>query len=329
MPETTQRDITVNGVRLRVSERGEGPLVLLCHGWPETAHSWRSQLAALAASGYHAVAPNMRGFGASDAPEDVPAYSLLHLVGDMVGLVAALGAQEAVIVGHDWGANVAWTSALLRPDLFRAVAALSVPHRARGPAPPLAMLRAAGLHDFYWLYFQQPGVAEAEFERDPAATLRRILGARGFGRSRDPSQALMVPAGGGFLDLVPEPVQLPAWLDQADLDVMVDAYRRSGFRGGLNYYRNLDRNWELLAPWQGATIRQPALFIAGSRVAVITSDIGRRGLEAHPKTVPGLRRTVMIEGAGHWIQQERPQEVSAALLEFLSGLQPSRGDGAG
>ncbi len=320
MPDTTQRDITVNGVRLRVSEQGEGPLVLLCHGWPETAHSWRSQLAALAAAGYHAVAPDMRGFGASDAPEDVQAYSLLHLVGDMVGLVAALGAPEAAIVGHDWGANVAWTSALLRPDLFRAVAALSVPYRARGPAPPLAMLRAAGLHDFYWLYFQRPGVAEAEFERDPAATLRRILGARGFGRSRDPSQALMVHAGGGFLDLVPEPVQLPAWLDQADLDVMVDAYRRSGFRGGLNYYRNLDRNWELLAPWQGATIRQPALFIAGTRDAVITSDIGRRGLEAHPKTVPGLRRTVMIEGAGHWIQQERPQEVNAALLEFLSGL---------
>jgi len=320
VPEATQRDITVNGVRLRVTEQGEGPLVLLCHGWPELAHSWRSQLPALAAAGYHAVAPDMRGFGASDAPEDVQAYTMLHLVGDMVGLVAALGAHEAVIVGHDWGANVAWHCALLRPNLFRAVAALSVPYRARGPAPPLAMLRAAGLHDFYWLYFQQPGVAEAEFERDPAATLRRILGARGFGRSRDASQALMIPAGGGFLDLVPEPVQLPSWLEEADLAVMVDAYRRGGFRGGLNYYRNLDRNWELLAPWQGVTIRQPALFIAGMRDAVITSDVGRRGLEAHPKTVPGLRRTVMIEGAGHWIQQERPQEVNAALLAFLAGL---------
>ncbi len=320
MPETTQRDITVNGVRLRVSEQGEGPLVLLCHGWPELAHSWRSQLPALAAAGYHAVAPDMRGFGASDAPEDVQAYSLLHLVGDMVGLVAALGAQEAVIVGHDWGANVAWNCALLRPDLFPAVAALSVPYRPRGPAAPLATLRAAGLHDFYWLYFQQPGIAEAEFERDPAATLRRILGARGFGRSRDANQTLVIPAGGGFLDLAPEPVQLPPWLPEANLAVMIDAYRRSGFRGGLNYYRNLDRNWELLAPWQGVTIRQPALFIAGTRDAVITSDMGRRGLEAHPKTVPGLRRTVMIEGAGHWIQQERPQEVNAALLAFLGGL---------
>ncbi len=320
MPETTQRDIAVNGVRLRVTEQGEGPLVLLCHGWPELAHSWRSQLPALAAAGYHAVAPDMRGFGASDAPEDVQAYTMLHLVGDLVGLVAALGAHEAVIVGHDWGANVAWHCALLRPDLFRAVAALSVPYRGRGTAAPLAMLRAAGLHDFYWLYFQQPGVAEAEFERDPAATLRRILGARGFGRSGDASRALMIPAGGGFLDLAPDPVQLPSWLDEADLAVMVDAYRRSGFRGGLNYYRNLDRNWELLAPWQGATIRQPALFIAGTRDAVIASDIGRRGLEAHPKTVPGLRRTVMIEGAGHWIQQERPQEVNAALLRFLTGL---------
>ncbi len=320
MTEATQRDIVTNGIRLRVTEQGEGPLVLLCHGWPELAHSWRHQLPALAAAGYHAVAPDMRGYGGSDAPEAMETYSLLHLVGDMVGLVTALGEREAVVVGHDWGASVAWTCAMLRPDVFPSVAAMSVPFRPRGPAAPLGMLRAAGLHNFYWLYFQQPGVAEAEFERDPAASLRRILGGIGSGRPRDTSQVLTLPEGGGFLDLMPEPVPLPAWLPEADLRVMADAYGRTGFRGGLNYYRNLDRNWELLAPWQGALIHQPALFIAGTRDPVIVGPMGRKALDTLPQTVPGLRRTVMLEGAGHWIQQERPDEVNAALIEFLTGL---------
>ena len=150
--------------------------------------------------------------------------------------------------------------------------------------------------------------------------LRRILGSIGSGRPRDTSQVLTLPEGGGFLDLMPEPVPLPAWLPEADLAVMADAYRRTGFRGGLNYYRNLDRNWELLAAWQGALIQQPALFIAGTRDPVIAGPMGRNALDALPQTVPGLRRTVMLEGAGHWIQQERPDEVNAALIEFLAGL---------
>ena len=299
---------------------GEGPLVLLCHGWPELAHSWRYQLPALAQAGYHAVAPDMRGYGGSDAPEAVEAYSLLHLVGDMVGLVAALGEREAVVVGHDWGVSVAWTCAMLRPDVFRSVVAMSVPFRPRGPAPPLATLRAAGQHNFHWLYFQPPGVAEAEFERDPATSLRRILGAIGSGRPRDASQVLTLPEGGGFLDLMPEPVPLPAWLPEADLAAMADSYRRTGFRGGLNYYRNIDRNWELLAPWQGALIHQPALFIAGTRDLVIAGVMGRHALDDLPRTVPGLRRTAMVEDAGHWIQQERPDEVNAVLVEFLNAL---------
>jgi len=205
----------------------------------------------------------MRGYGGSGSPVAVEAYSLLHLVGDMVGLVAALGEREAVIVGHNWGATVAWTCIMLRPDVFRSVAAMSVPFRPRGLAALLTTLRAAGRHNFYWLYFQPPGVAEAEFERDPAASLRRILGSVGSVRPRDASQVLTLPEGGGFLDLMPVP--LPAWLPEADLLMMAEAYRRTGFRGGLNYYRNIDRNWVLLAPWQGALIHQPALFIAGTR----------------------------------------------------------------
>ncbi len=314
------RDLVCNGIRLHVAEQGEGPLVLLCHGWPELWFSWRHQLSALATAGFHAVAPDMRGFGSSDAPADIGAYTIMHLVGDMVALVTALGADQAVIVGHDWGAPVAWHAALFRPDLFRAVAALSVPYRPRGAAPPVASLRAAGMNRFYWVYFQEPGVAEAEFERDPAETMRRILATPGPAvPPRAPEEVLVLPENGGFLDMMKPADTLPGWLGEADLAVLVGEYRRTGFRGGLNYYRNIDRNWELTAPWHDAVIAAPALFIAGARDPVITG-FGRRALEQLPRSVPGLRRTLLIEGAGHWIQQERPQEVNAALLDFLSGL---------
>jgi pimeloyl-ACP methyl ester carboxylesterase len=315
----TVRDVSVNGVRLRVTEQGEGPLVLLCHGWPELAFSWRKQLPALAEAGFRAVAPDMRGFGASEAPADVSAYTVLHTVGDMVGLVGALGCSQAVIVGHDWGATVAWTAAMLRPDVFTAVAAMSVPHRARGPAAPLSMLRAAGVTRLYWQYFQEPGVAEAEFERDVAHTMRCIL-AGGFARAEEGALPLTLAEGGGFLDIIRPPEALPAWLAQDELATMIEAYRSSGFRGGLNWYRNIDRNWELTAAWQGCLIRQPALFVAGDRDMTIAGPIGASSLKRMPESVPGLRRSVMLEGAGHWIQQERPEEVNAALIEFLRGL---------
>ncbi len=313
-------NIHVNGVRLHVTEQGTGPLVLLCHGWPELAYSWRHQIPALAASGYRVVAPDMRGFGQSEAPADANAYSLLHTVGDMVALVAALGESQAVIVGHDWGAPVAWTAAMLRPDIFRAVVAMSVPHRARGPVPPLAALRAQGIETFYWQYFQTPGVAEAELEADVAASMRRILYSGSGDAPPGRTLELLLPKGGGFLDLTLDPENLPAWLTRDDLETMVAEYRRTGFRGGLNYYRNLDRNWELLAPWQGAKIRQPALFIAGTRDVVIASAAGQKSLADMPGHVTGLRHTLLIEGAGHWIQQERPVEVNAALLAFLAEL---------
>jgi len=314
-----EHDVTVNGVRLRVTEQGTGPLVLLCHGWPELAYSWRHQLPALAAAGFRVAAPDMRGYGRSEAPPDIEQYSILHMVGDMVGLVGALGETEAVIVGHDWGASIAWSSAMMRPDLFRAIAALSVPHRARPPAPPLATLRKSGITRFYQQYFQEPGVAEAEFERDVAATMRRILGAGGFGDQEKSDQVMIVPEG-GFLELLRYPETLPAWLTERDLAMMTENFSRSGFRGGLNYYRNIDRNWELTGPWQGARIMQPALFIGGTKDVVLHPKFSGPALQAMPQMVPNLRRTVMLEGAGHWVQQERPEEVNAALVEFLRGL---------
>lgn len=319
MSALEHRYLDVNGIRMHVAVQGEGPLVVLCHGWPELWYSYRHQLPALAEAGFRAVAPDMRGYGESTAPDDVGAYSLLHLVGDVVGLVHALGESSAVVVGHDWGAPVAWACAQLRPDMFRAVAAMSVPHRGRSPREPLEMLRQSGYGDYYLLYFQQPGVAEAEFEPDVRTSMRKILvglsgdapsGSEGFG---------LVPAGGGFLTGRMAPEQLPDWLTEHDLDTFVAAFERTGFRGGLSWYRNMSRNWELTAPWQDAKIEQPALFIAGSRDPV---NFGRRGVQAMANmevAVPRVQKLI-LDGAGHWIQQERPREVNEALIAFLTSL---------
>ncbi len=324
MDKATQRDIQANGITLHLTEMGRGPLVLLCHGWPELAYSWRHQLPALARAGYHVVAPDMRGYGGSSAPQSVEAYAITDLVGDMVALVAALGESRAAIVGHDWGANVAWHAALMRPDLFQAVVGLSVPHRPRHPgAAPMALLRAAGTDDFYWFHFNREGVPEAEFERDIASAMRRVLVYGSGDAPRGAALSLRVPPGQGFLDGCSDPAELPPWLSEADIEVFAAAFRKSGFRGAFNWYRNIDRNWVLTAPFQGATVRPPALFIAGTRDGVIASAVGRKHLEQLGESVPNLRDKVLIGGGGHWIQQERPAEVSAALLRFLAADYPA------
>jgi pimeloyl-ACP methyl ester carboxylesterase len=329
MSEPTQRLVETNGIRLNVAEQGPGvgnaPLVLLCHGFPESWYSWRHQLAALASAGFHVVAPDMRGYGKSDRPDAIDQYTLFHLVGDMVGLLDAFGAPTAVIVGHDWGAPVAWHAALLRPDRFRAVVGLSVPFRPRGKVAPTGIMPRTEGAQFYQLYFQEPGVAEAEMERDPRATVRNILyggsGDAPRGGSAEPGAGIgMVPRGGGFLRGPGAPATLPPWLSEADVDFYAGEFRRAGFRGGLNWYRNIDRNWELLAPFAGAPVTVPALYIAGDRDMVVGFQ-GMDQLVANLKRfVPGLRGTLMLPGCGHWTQQERPNEVNAAIVEFLRGL---------
>ena len=309
----SSRTIAVNGIDTFIREQGDGPLVLLCHGWPELSYSWRHQIPALAAAGYHVIAPDMRGFGATDAPADIAAYSIFDLVGDMVALVAASGHKQAVIIGHDWGAPVAWHAAMFRPDIFTAVAGLSVPPPFRGRGRPLETLKASGIENFYWQYFQKPGIAEAEFERDVGMTMRTLIG-RGFS---DPGASLFVTADVGFLGHSVKPPSLPSWLTEADMAYFTAAYQKSGFRGGLNWYRNIDRNWELTAPWQDAQIHQPSLFIAGSQDSVITGLIGAKRVNELQRVLPNLTAKIIIDGAGHWIQQERPDEVNAALLEFL------------
>ena len=319
MDQPVLQTLQVGSLKMQVAVQGSGPLVLLCHGFPELWCSWRHQLAALAAAGFRAVAPDMRGYGGTDAPAEIDQYTMLHLVGDMVGLVRALGEKEAVIVGHDWGAPVAWNSALLRPDLFRAVVGMSVPFASPGPVELLAALRAQGIGDFYMQYFQEPGVAEAELERDVAATIR-LVNYNGSGDGPDRPAFGRLPAGQGFLGGMVEPETLPAWLPAEDIAAYAAEFQRTGFRGGLNWYRNITRSWELLAPWRGAVIRQPSMFIAGERDSVLRFPASRSQIDNFGRTLPGLRGCHILEGAGHWIQRERAAAVNDLLLGFLASL---------
>jgi pimeloyl-ACP methyl ester carboxylesterase len=320
------RSVEANGIHLHFAEMGEGPLVVLCHGFPECWYSWRHQLDALSAAGFHAVAPDMRGYGRSDRPEAIDRYTLLHLVGDMVGVLDALGAEQAVIAGHDWGAPVAWHAALLRPDRFRAVIGLSVPFLPRSRVVPTSVMPRRGDAVFYQLYFQEPGVAEAEFERDVRQTFVKLLFSASGNAPRAGAAGAaiggvgMVPRDGGLLTRMPIPAALPAWLDKADIDFYASEFTRTGFRGGLNWYRNIDRNWELLAPFAGAKVTVPALYMAGDRDLVVAFPGMDQVIANLANGVPRLRGKIMLPGCGHWTQQERAPEVNAAMIDFLRQL---------
>ena len=328
MPTPTHRFVETNSIRMHIAEAGTGPLVLLCHGFPESWYSWRHQLPALAAAGYHAVAPDMRGYGQTDRPAAIDQYTLCHLTGDMVGLLDALGAQDAVIVGHDWGAPVAWTAALLRPDRFRAVAGLSVPFLPRGPTRPTSSMPQTEDAVFYQLYFQTPGVAESDFADDVRAFIRSNLFVNsGDGpmrtRAPDAGPVGMVPRVGGLRARWSKfrvPDRLPSWCSEADVDFYAGEFSRTGFTGGLNYYRNIDRNWELLAPFAGAQVTVPALFVVGQYDLTLAFDRMRQLAANLTAFVPRLRPTITLPGCGHWTQQERPDEVNAALLNFLRAV---------
>jgi pimeloyl-ACP methyl ester carboxylesterase len=243
---------------------------------------------------------------------------MLHHVGDLVALVRALGEQQAVVVGHDWGAPAAWHAALLRPDIFRAVAGLSVPYSPPGPVDLLTALESQGITTFYMQLFQPRGVAEAELEADVAASLRRITySLSGDGKG---GVATVLGPGTGFLHNTEDPATLPAWVDADDLAYVVGEFRRTGFRGGLNWYRALRSGPELLAPWRGAPIRQPSLFIAGDRDDVMRLPASAANVARFDRTLPGLRGSHILAAAGHWVQRERAAEVNALLIDFLRGL---------
>jgi pimeloyl-ACP methyl ester carboxylesterase len=323
VPGVTLKTTKANNIHMRYAEAAPkdpgGPLVLFAHGWPESWYSWRHQLQALSAAGFRCVAPDMRGYGGTEAPEPIDQYTLFHMVGDMAELVKALGETKAVIVGHDWGAPVAWHAALWRPDLFNAVCAMSVPYSPPGYVDILSALEKLGINDFYLQYFQKPGVPEAELQQDIRGALRRIYYTAG-GELTEKDKGFARLTAGTLLGNTVDPEKLPAWLGEADLDYYAGEFARAGFRGGLNWYRNLRRNWELGGPWRGQPIRQPSLFIAGSRDGVLRFPAAKSNIEAYPKTLPGLRGSHILEGAGHWVQQEQPAEVNKLLIDFLKSL---------
>lgn len=313
----TERVIGTNGVQLRTLEGGRpgDPLVVLAHGFPELAYSWRHQIPALAAAGYHVLAPDQRGYGESSRPDAVDDYSIAALTGDLIGLLDHAGAERAAFVGHDWGAIVTWNMPLLYPDRVAAVAGLSGPPVPRSRKPPTTIWRKIfGDNFFYILYFQEPGVADADLGRDPATTMRRALAGRPT--RKELAASMQRPGPEGYVERLPEPEGLPAWLSQDELDYYIGEFSRTGFTGALNWYRCFDRNWELTANTPATTITVPSLFIAGADDPVLSFTRTDR----YAEVISGPYRELIIAGAGHWIQQERPDEVNQALLDLLSGL---------
>lgn len=294
----TVKRVASNGIELSVLDEGTGQTVVLCHGFPELAYSWRQQVPALVQAGYRVLAPDMRGFGNSSAPKEIEGYDVLSLCGDMVGLLDAEGLDSAIFVGHDWGANVAWHMALIHPERVPAVVGMSVPLVPRAPAPPIGIMREHLGEDFYMVWFQQPGVADEALGRD----VRRTLTSSRVWTDEWAS-------GDG------EP-QRPEWMSEGDLAVYVEAFERTGFTGGLNWYRNIDRNWELTEPYADRRVEQPAMFLTGEL------DPVRNFMPAEAMTglVTDLRESIVVRGAGHWVQQQAPEQVNEALIRFLTGL---------
>ena len=290
------RTVQSAGVDLHVVEDGpdDGPVVVLAHGFPELAYSWRHQIPALAAAGYRVVAPDQRGYGRSGRPEAVEDHDIFHLTGDLLAVLDDLVAADAVFVGHDWGAIVVWQLALMAPQRVRGVVGMSVPFTPRAPAPPIGIMRRRFGDDFYMVHFQEPGVADEELGGDPAATMRSLL-------------------------VGDDVEELPGWLRQDELDHYVAEFTRTGFTGGINWYRNMDRNWELTEHLAGAKVEVPSLFIGGRDDPVLTL----RPPDSQDEWLLDHRGSVLIDGAGHWVQQEAADQVNAALLQFLGELDGS------
>ncbi len=318
----TFRFIETNGIRMRIAEtEDEGPLVLLVHGWPESWYSWRHQIPALADAGYRVVIPEMRGYGKTEAPEPVEDYDIVHLAADMVGVLDVFGVEKAIIVGHDWGAVVAANSVLLYPDRFSSLVLMSVPYSGRSPQGPMDAMRAGfGDNFFYILYHNEPGgVAEKEYDSDPRGILSRLYlspeSPRETPEVTDPKRSA-----GGWIPRLGAAKGLPCWLTETDLNYYVSLFESSGFRGGVNYYRNIQRNWEITEHLTGAKIGVPALFIAGAKAVVIRGAAAPMLQGMMANAIQDLRDVVLVPEIGHWIQQEDPDATNAALLGFLESL---------
>ncbi|WP_235906709.1 alpha/beta fold hydrolase [Pseudomonas saliphila] len=319
--------VHTNGIRMHYVEQGQGPLVVLLHGWPESWYSWRHQITALADAGYRVIAPDQRGYGYTEAPAEISDYGIFNLVGDVVGLVNALGEEQAAIVGHDMGSIVTSAAALLRPDMFTQVGLLSVPFMQRKPIRPAVRYELASQKThFYQAYFQAPGRAEAELEEDVRRSILGVLhdGSAEARLSTSGPETNMVffDKNTRLVDNLVTPDELPAWLTEHDLSVFTEHFTHSGFRGGINWYRNMDQNWAQTPFWDGARITQPLLYIAGALDGVL--KITGEDIDAMKRTAPRLQGKHLIENAGHWVQQERPEEVSRLLIKFLESPRTAR-----
>ncbi|MFN4287930.1 MAG: alpha/beta fold hydrolase [Brevundimonas sp.] len=319
----TERD--GEGVRLSVLEAGApgAPLVVLIHGFPELAISWSAQIEALAAAGLRVLAPDMRGYGESGRPEGVEAYGIHALVGDIWALIRGEGESSAHIVGHDWGAAVAWHCALLRADMTRSVTGLSVPFQPRrSHGPPTramqAMAQRLGRGDLYISRFQDGG-AHVALEADPATALRKMFYAYDGATPGSERHTGFLAPGVDMTGSISDAARLPAWMSEAHFDLYVRAFTKGGFEAPLNWYRAMDDNWRTTAPWQDVRPAPPAQFITGSHDPVrhyAGADEARLG-----ESLADLRARHVIEGAGHWIQQERAAEVSALLHDFIAAIE--------
>ena len=318
----TFRFIEANDLRMRIAEAGDsGPLLLLAHGWPESWYSWRHQLTFFAEAGYRVVAPDMRGYGETDKPPRVEDYDIVQLANDMVGVLDALGEESAIMAGHDWGSIVAWNTVLLHPDRFSALIAMSVPYGGRAPRSPMEGGNETFEDNFFYiLYHNEPGgVAEAEYDSDPRGLISRL-----YLSPRSPREAPAITdpnrSAGGWIGRLGAPIGLPDWLAQEDLDYVVNQFEMAGFRGGVNYYRNFHRNWEITEHLQEVKVKVPTLFIAGERDSVIAGATQDALTGSMGRVVDDLKDVVLIPEIGHWVQQEAPEETNQAILDFLEDL---------
>lgn len=307
----------INGLQMHYVTAGEGPAIILCHGFPEIWYSWRKQIGALAEAGFKVIAPDLRGFGDSTGPAEAEHYTSIDVMGDLLKLMDFLGVEKAGICGHDWGATIAWNSALLRPDRFTAVASLSVPLTPRGPNSLPGMLKLTAPPSIYMLYFLEPGLAEKELDADGRTFLRRIFYTNSGNLAEGLQPNMFVAETGRLTDSLYEPAEPLAWLTEEDLDVYEEAYRKSGFRGALNTYRSLHRSWELMAGWEDLKIEVPALYVGGTRDIVLSFPGMMEAVEMMKTFAPKAEAPIMLEGIGHWIQHEAPESTNKALIEFF------------
>ena len=321
MPEF--RDIALADIRLRAAVEGQGPLVVMVHGFPESWYSWRHQMTPIAQAGFTACAIDVRGYGGSDKPHPVEAYAMERMIADVVGVIEALSADKrAVLIGHDWGAPIVWNTALVRPDRVRAVCLLSVPYVGPPTRPFTEIFDEVFTQKnrfFYQAYFQKEGVAEAEAETNIRDWLRKFYYAI-CGDAPDGAWPIDKTADATLLQGLVDPNPFPAWLTPADLDYFVHEFEGSGLRGPINRYRNHVRDFAYQQQFHGRKIEQPALFIGGSRDLVLTM-FGRTDFVTPMRAqMPDLRGWDVLDGCGHWTQQERPHEVNERLLRWLKGL---------